>query len=152
MSSYAATEAERVKTILQAGVDADAFSIDFTVKRVYSPLVDLASNPSALDDLQALVTPRDSTTRERLDRGGTQRKTLQIDVGVLQKLEEGLDPFDETGNAWLDARVEVAEQVADYFTQNTDSHWIATEHVLVDPTKLREDRVFFSLITLSVNP
>lgn len=151
MSSYNAAAADLVKTTLTTGVGASAFGagITFTPKRVYDPMSAL---PGPVDDLSVLISCREATTRLRLDRTGTQQKTITVDVAVVQKLPEGTKYNEESGNTWLDSRLEIAEKVADYFTRANCSKWISTDHILFDRAVLRENSVFFSLITLTLDP
>lgn len=151
MSSYNAAAADLVKTTLTTGVGASAFGagMTFTPRRVYVPLFP----PTDLDDLQVYISPREASTRSRLDRAGTQQKTITVDVAVAQKLPEGIKPYEEAGNAWLDARLEIAEKIADYFTRaSTAGKWISTEHNLFNREMFETNSVFFSLITLTLDP
>lgn len=145
MSSKVAAVAEAVKTALNLAPDG-TFSQTFTAVRKYLPAADLQD----LKDWQVTVVAR-SGEYSKLSRSANQRD-VQIDVGLQKKIATTTNPATAGGNPELDAFLQFAEEVADFFKPGAygPGLWLGTKHEpLVDPDHLLTQRVFTSLITLT---
>jgi hypothetical protein len=147
MASQTAAIADGVAAALNAA-PGGTFSQAFTAERKYQPQFTLAD----LAVLRVSVVPR-GRDLERLTRALV-RKDVLIDVGLHKHLPDDTDPAAAAGNASIDPYLQLAEEIADYFESAkpaaAGAPFLRSEHAaLWDPQRLRENRIFFSLITLT---
>lgn len=145
MASVLATLAEAVKTALNAG----SFSLDFEAERVYIPEFTPAT---AGTDLSVKAVGR--TIEFVAGARAAYQKNHVVDIGIQQRLPQGSEPTDDTGNAELDGLVELAEQVADFFTPGAQYGsgqllTVAVQDPVFIPAHLREHKVFTSVVSLT---
>jgi hypothetical protein len=80
---------------------------------------------------------------------------LHLQIGILKKLTQLANPEegDDTTNAEIDGLVEFAEAVANFFKPGftaAGAPWLESELApIYDPEKLRDERVFQSLVTVT---
>src|SRR5437870_4790226 len=112
MSSQIATVRDAVVSALNTAAAVDGtFTETFTAKAKYVPLYDLA----AQSGLAVSVVPK-GYVRDNKSRSGV-RKAIDIDIGIQKRLENQstTDPTDSTKLTEIDALLEFAEQLADFF-------------------------------------
>ncbi len=147
MASRNATVAEAVKTALNAAAaSADTFGETFVAKRIYAPTEPLESTKTLTVDIYA---PGDSKTR--VSRGQN-AYDIPVLIAIAKRLTVNADPSLETANAELDALMELAEKVADFFEPDPiglgGALWQSTDLNLANPDAMRERRQFFAVATL----
>jgi hypothetical protein len=149
MPSRNAAVAEGVKARLNVAANGGGLSKQFTARRVYDVTVE------ARDLAELSVTVALATDESEFLSRGVDQHTIKVQIGIRQQLPQGVDPADESANElWLDDMVAFSESVADLFRPDalpgTDAQCTdAAIGPIADPTHLRENRVFFSVITLT---
>lgn len=156
MASKRAAIAQAVVNALTAAKNADRFSQTFAVSRKYVPAAELKD----LETLTLTVVPLGPEKRATFDRGRT-RKDFSVEIGVQKRLAQTTDPASVDGNDDIDALMQFAEELADWFDPinpaapklqiaGSDLRWAGSE---IDPaydlTHLQTQRVFTSRVVLT---
>lgn len=150
MASRNATVAEAAKDALNtAAANPVTFGRSFTAIRVYSPVAPL----NVKQEMRVTVyAPGDSQQQAT-------RNHRQYEIPVLIGMECGLtpscDPTAESGNTEIDALMEFAEKVADFFKPgplgDSGASFLRTDLKLQNPDVMREQRLFTAVATVFFN-
>jgi len=129
------TIADAVVTLLNAGVAAEAFALDFTATR--ARVIDLKATTA----LKVVVLgTAEETSQAARDEDSTD---LRIEIGVVRRIDR--DTFD----ASVDATVQLVEQVRDYLRDHEIAGAVQTEIAvapLYDHDRLLQKALFAGVV------
>ena len=157
MSARIVPIAAKVRDALN-GAAPGTFGLPFAAERAYQPQVDRKD----LGTLKVWVVPS-ADARAPYTRDSGQRD-VTVDIGIQREIGPAADPSDEDKLAELDAMMEFAEQVADFFTPADEANgltdgtlagtdyarWVGTANeVIYDPETLKTMRVFKTVVRVT---
>lgn len=119
-----------------------------TCSRAYIPRL----RPSAADGLRVFVVQKSTASVPQARHSADVE--VAVDIGFVKYVAPDSTQEGDPNQAELDALVELVELVRDHFMfaelDGFDGQWRSgTSDPAYDPTKLAEDSVFFSVITLT---
>lgn len=151
MSSKVADISAAVCAMIQTGIDAEAFSMEFTLRRLYLPKVELKD----LGTLTVTVVAKNDV-RTPFTRAKRQRD-IRIDVAVQKRLTNDPASSAAAALAELDGLMGFVEELTDLFDEGTAVTGVADAYLIniandpiYDPAHLNEHKAFSSLITLTI--